>query len=320
MYRQILPNVLDKYGINYKRIFAHQKGYRNEIWPVLTDTDQMINVMFYKREFGITERIKRANDASEFLAIAGMPTRKRFDNRILSLKNGSSETNVCVYEYLPGVTIPWEAYTMEHIKTLGGTMSNMHSILSNMHVSDFPSVYDEYLALLDRMESYFADINVNDAISRKLGITLDLGKLDEYIELLEQYYLIPGQQILHMDFVRGNVLFNDKAGITGILDFEKTAVGHTIVDVARTLTFLLVDCKYKKPEKVIKYFLYSGYIKRGQNKDIGDKNTLAKLMEMFLFYDLYKFLRHNPYESLHLNEHYNRTKDILVKLGVVSYK
>jgi Ser/Thr protein kinase RdoA (MazF antagonist) len=320
MYQSVLSKVLNAYGIEYQRIFDYQKGYRNEIWPVLTADDQMINLTFYKREPEIIERIKRANSASEFLAASAMPTRKRFDNRILSLKNGNLETNVCIYDYLPGSTIPWEAYTMEHIKTLGGTMSDMHSILSGMHVAGFPSVYDEYLAIIDRMKTYFNSTQVNNAILRKLNLSLNLNKLDEYIKLLEQYYLLPGQQVLHMDFVRGNVLFNDDAEITGILDFEKTAMGHTVVDIARTLAFLLVDCKYKQPKKIIKYFLYSGYTKRGQNKDIGDKDARAKLMEMFLVYDFYKFLRHNPYESLHLNEHYNRTKDILVKRGVVLYK
>lgn len=318
MYSSILSDVLEKYGIKYQQIFDHQKGYRNEIWPVLTTDNQMINVTFYKRESGIVDRIKRADTATEYLATAGMPTRRRFDERILTLKNNNSVTYVGVYEYLLGDTIPWEAYTMEHIKTLGGTMSDMHSLLSGMHVADFPSVYEEYLMIIDRMKTYFLDIKVRDAISNKLGLVIDIKKLDKYAELLNQYTMLPGQQVLHMDFVRGNILFQD-AQITGILDFEKTAVGHTVVDIARTLAFLLVDCKYKKPDKIIKYFLYSGYLKRGQNKDIGDKATRAQLMEMFLVYDFYKFLKHNPYESLKLNEHYNRTKDILVKRGVVLY-
>lgn len=319
MYRSILPDVLEMYDIKYQQIFDHQKGYRNEIWPILTTDNKMINVTFYKREDGIVDRIRRADKVSEFLAEVGMPARKRFDKRILTLKNKNTTTNVSVYEYLPGNTIPWEAYTMEHIKTLGETMSNMHELMSRIHTSGFPSVYEEYLTIIDRMKKYFADEQVVKAISRKLELKINIKKLDEYAELLDQYSMLPGQQVLHMDFVRGNVLFNETE-IAGILDFEKTTIGHTVVDIARTLAFLLVDCKYKKPEKVIKYFLYSGYLKRGNNKDIGNNETRVKLMEMFLFYDFYKFLRHNPYESLHLNEHYNRTKDILVKRGVVLYK
>ena len=122
-----------------------------------------------------------------------------------------------------------------------------------------------------------------------------------------------------MDFVRGNILF-DGSDITGILDFEKTAMGHNFVDIARTLAFLMVDCKFKTVDKVVKYFLYSGYHKRGQMKDVGDKAILNQLIEMFLVYDFYKFLRHNPYESLHLNEHYVRTNHILDKRGVIFYE
>jgi hypothetical protein len=122
-----------------------------------------------------------------------------------------------------------------------------------------------------------------------------------------------------MDFVRGNILFEGDE-ISGILDFEKTASGHTVMDISRTLAFLLVDCKYKTIDKVIKYFLYSGYQKRGKNKDIGNDADRKILVEMFLFYDLYKFLLHNPYEFLQQNEHYVRTKDILIGRGVLLYK
>jgi aminoglycoside phosphotransferase (APT) family kinase protein len=122
-----------------------------------------------------------------------------------------------------------------------------------------------------------------------------------------------------MDFVRGNILFSGFE-ITGILDFEKTALGHPIMDMARTLAFLLVDCKYKTEEKVNKYFVQSGYTKRGANKETINDDDRGLLVEMFLLYDLYKFLRHNPYESLYENEHYIRTKDILVKYGVISLR
>lgn len=316
MYEFALPKVMDMYGIKYQRIFDYQKGYRNEIWPILTADNQMINVTFYKREAGILNRINHADAVSLYLSKLGMPTRQRFDPRILTLKNGNTTTSIGVYEYLPGKTIPWEAYTMAHIKLLGMTMSNMHAYLSDMDMTSFPSVYDEYLNIIKRMKTYFSKPDVAEAIDRKLHIKVDIKKLDNYTKLLQKYKTLSGQQVLHMDFVRGNILF-DGLKISGILDFEKTSKGHTIVDIARTLAFLLVDCKYKPTKKTYKYFLYSGYQKRGQNKNIGDNNDRNEFIDMFLFYDLYKFLLHNPYESLCENEHYNRTKDILIKRGVV---
>ena len=318
MYEFALPKVLNAYDIKYQRIFEYQNGYRNEIWPILTSDNQMINVTFYKREPGIIDRINHSNAVSEYLANLGMPTRRRFDNRILTLKNGNLITNISVYEYLPGKTIPWEAYTMAHIKLLGKTMSDMHANLLNMSLSDFPSVYDEYKAIIKRMRIYFSKTDVQNAINLKLNLKINLKKLDIWEKLLQKYKLIPNQQILHMDFVRGNILF-DGIKISGILDFEKTSKGHVIVDISRTLAFLLVDCKYKPYKKTYKYFLYSGYHKRGISKDIGNNNDRNSFIDMFLVYDLYKFLLHNPYESLQLNEHYNRTKDILIKRGVVTY-
>lgn len=319
MYEFAVPKVLAAYGVKYSRVFDPQKGYRNEIWPVMADDGQMLNVTFYKRETGIINKIRCANLASEYLATCGLPTRQRFDNRTLVLKTSFGVTNINVYNYLPGTTIPWEAYTMAHIKNLGMVMSNMHAYLCNMPADGFSSVYDEYIQIIERMKCYFSGSAVQKAINQKLKLEIKVKLLDEYLKLLEKYKSEPGQQVLHMDFVRGNILF-DGTEISGILDFEKTAVGHTIMDISRTLAFLLVDCKYKTADKVNKYFLYSGYKKRGQAQDIGNDKLRDQLVEMFLIYDLYKFLRHNPYESLNLNEHYVRTRDILVKSGVLLYK
>jgi Ser/Thr protein kinase RdoA (MazF antagonist) len=208
---------------------------------------------------------------------------------------------------------------MSHIKHLGMTMSNMHAHLSLIQPTNIPSVYDEYGLIIGRMKTYFAESTIKGVIKKKLGLEINTINLNRYDKLLQECRIAPGQQILHMDFVRGNILFDGKI-ISGILDFEKTAVGHTVVDIARTLAFLLVDCKYKSADKVIKYFLYSGYQKRGRNKDIGNDLIRNQLVEMFIFYDFYKFLLHNPYESLYLNEHYVRTKDVLVKHGVISYR
>lgn len=324
MYRMVLPQILDKFGIKYLDILDCQKGYRNEIWPVVRTDKTIISVIFYKREYGILKRIEMTNKSSEHLASKGMPARKRLDKRLLRLSSGEKSVYVCVYNYLPGRTIPWEAYTMKHIKLLGKVMSDMHANLSDLNHADYDSVYDEYSKINLRMKSYLLDKNVNEAIRTKLGINIDISKIDTYLRLMQKLKQDSNQQVLHMDFVRGNILFDNSNSsgsplmISGILDFEKTAYGHPVMDIARTLSFLLVDCKYKEQSKVVKYFLYSGYKKRGLSSDIGNTDDRDTLVEMFLLYDLYKFLRHNPYESLHENEHYLRTRDILIERGVVS--
>jgi len=141
---------------------------------------------------------------------------------------------------------------------------------------------------------------------------------DRYERLLSGCCRLPDTQQLHMDFVRGNILFEDER-ITGILDFEKTAVGHPLFDVARTLAFLLVDCKYKTEDEIYRYFLQSGYHKRGAAKLDYYPGLLERLVEFFLLHDFYKFLRHNPYESLNDNEHFVRTVSILTRGGVLHY-
>lgn len=318
MYESVLPRVLDVYGIKYAKINECQKGYRNEIWPVLTTDNELINVTFFKREAGIVDRVNRADDISEFLFQNDMAVRRRIHPRILQLKSGGDCIYAAIYNYLPGKTIPWEAYSMNHLKALGEMMSNMHYLLAAKSTDKLYSVYGEYIAIIKRMIDYFNDENVRLAVTDKLKVKIDINTLNSYINLIENIKLIDGQQALHMDFVRGNVLFADKK-ITGVIDFEKTAIGHPMFDIARTLAFLLVDCKYKSNEKVTKYFLYSGYQKRGLNKDIGENKVRSKFVDMFLAYDFYKFLRHNPYESLGLNEHFVRTRDMLIKCGVIIY-
>jgi len=119
-----------------------------------------------------------------------------------------------------------------------------------------------------------------------------------------------------MDFVRGNILFDEGVHITGVLDFEKASHGHPLFDIARTLAFLLVDCKYKTEAQVRKYFLLSGYNKRGTGDfkiTAMNARLLEQLVELFLLYDFYKFLRHNPYEALPQNEHFVRTQALLLQ-------
>jgi thiamine kinase-like enzyme len=206
---------------------------------------------------------------------------------------------------------------MEHIKVLGATMSDMHFLLKTKNDVVLPSVYDEYQNIVEQMSIYFSKAPVRKAIRVKLGVQINSSVFTEFTKLLTRLALATGQQPLHMDFVRGNILFENKK-ISGILDFEKVAMGHAIMDISRTLAFLLVDCKYKQSEKIEKYFLVSGYQKRGRNKDVVDADVRGNLVKMFLLYDFYKFLRHNPYESLGQNEHYTRTRDILVDKRVIS--
>jgi Ser/Thr protein kinase RdoA (MazF antagonist) len=242
---------------------------------------------------------------------------------------GKYEKYGALYHYLPGRTIPWEGYTRDHIKLLGKTMSDMHAALAGLADNGLPETSDEYLTIVARMRTYFNSAPVQRALAGKLLLRVKPEVFDQFEQILIGSKLLSGKQPLHMDFVRSNILWEDvppkittKEGfgvaISGILDFEKAAYGHPLFDIARTLAFLLVDCKYKTPEKVRKYFLNSGYSKRGAAAVPGKHlELLEPLLDLFLFYDFYKFLRHSPYEYLPQNEHFARTKDMLLQRGVL---
>jgi Ser/Thr protein kinase RdoA (MazF antagonist) len=314
---ELIKRILQRYDQTATHISAVQTGYRSEIYPVQLDDSTDATVILYKREPGIIRRIKNANHIGNMLSELGFSARRTLDDRIVTLRGASSTTYAALYNYLPGTTIPWEAYTMNRIKQLGAVMSTMHSALAGLDQQNLPNVHDEYYEICVRMERYFTQPEIQRAILDKLKLLPP--HIDHFFPLLTDLGAknTHHQQPLHMDFVRGNILFTENSSqISGILDFEKTAWGHPLFDIARTLAFLLVDCKYKPEEKIRKYFLDSGYQKRG-TATLTDEHYLEPLLDLFLTYDFYKFLRHNPYESLHENEHFMRTRNLLITRGVL---
>jgi len=330
-----IRRVLAAYGIDDYHISPVQKGYRNMSYPVTLQSGAMLNLILYKDEPHILPRIRRANGISNFLALQGLPVR-RSQGPVTRL-HGNSTRYAALYDYLPGETIPWEAYGKDHIKLLGKTMSLLHTLARDYKPSaglSLPDVIGECETLLGRMERYFEDDGVIAALAGKLRLRFDPLRLAGITLLLDVCRQLPDRQPLHMDFVRGNILFGqdwqqsdrclflDDAWqppyISGILDFEKVSMGPPVFDVARTLAFLLVDCRYKQPHKVVKYFVESGYQKRGTSRLDGRQlSALKGLTRFYMLHDLYKFLRHNPYEALPENEHFVRTRDFLLKDGII---
>jgi len=322
---QLVARILDFYGLECVSIGAAQKGYRNSSFPIKLKNGTHCNVIIYKNESGIVRRIKAAQAISERASKNGLPVRLQIDPRILTLSSSKSQRYAALYNWLPGATIPWEAYTMEHIKVLGATLSDLHAAVSDLEsLEQFPDVILECRMLVNEMSYYFSQAGVQTAMKSKLTLDLDGRTFLYFIELLDKMSRLSGSQPLHMDFVRGNILFADptkadhKYMLSGILDFEKAALGNPVFDVARTLAFLLVDCKYKPINKIKKYFIQSGYNKRGTGlltpKEL---RFLEPLVTFFMFYDFYKFLLHNPYESLYLNEHFTRTRDQLIQRKIL---
>lgn len=328
---EVALRIFKAYGVTNPVLQKPESGYRNTSYMTVLPNDKPVNIILYKNETGIKDRIKRANLVADHLASQGFPCRSTFDKRIIKISTPQNVRYACIYTYLSGTTIPWEAYTKHHIKVLGMTMAHMHQAMESADsVIEIPSVENEYEGHIKNMHAYFSQLGVQNAMHTKLKVALR-SSWHDFELLLRALHTLPGRQILHMDFVRGNLLFSSgSAGkfsdgpvtLTGVIDFEKVSTGHVIFDIARTLSFLLVDCKYKSSEKISKYFLQSGYAKRGGTKipniTYGTKiDVLHELTTLFLVYDFYKFLKHNPYESLEHNEHYVRTRDILLARKVL---
>ncbi len=342
MFEKLIPLILKKYDLGYKTISSVQSGYRNSCYKVLLRDGSLINVVIYKDEADILSTIKRANEISQYAASQGMATRKNISPRLLCLRIGHKTHYVSIYNYLPGQTIPWEAYTKKHIKLLGQAMSDLHFCLKPQAKDSSlnqPIVTDGLKLLCNNMKQYFSDATVRRAMKQKLNLVITEESFNHFLSLLKLSEHLKPTQPLHMDFVRGNLLFQEHSKssenklyikyleLSGILDFEKTAHGHVVFDIARTLAFLVVDCTKYSEEKITKYFLVSGYNKRGKNNFkrpvVALKNNeydlLQEYTKLFLLHDFYKFLRHNPYESLDQNHHFKRTRNILLQRNMVKY-
>ena len=326
-----LKQVARFYNLEPKVFAEPTSGYRNTIYPVILKDGQTVGIALLKNEPGIITKIKNANYLSKNLHKQGYPARYLLSERILKIqtKNSSLVRYAVLYNYLPGTTIPWEAYTMEHIKLLGKYLSDMHSLATSLPLVNLPKVSTVALAQLKIIRHYLNKPGVNSALINKLSLNVNGVNYDLLDKIIMGSSNLKPQLPLHMDFVRGNILYkSNPVSVTGIIDFEKTAYGHPVFDIARTLAFLLVDCANKPSNKVYKYFLQSGYNKRGQHNfrpiivRLGHHkyNLLEQLVNFYLLYDFYKFLTHNPYESLPANHHFIRTRDILITKNILMWQ
>jgi Ser/Thr protein kinase RdoA (MazF antagonist) len=323
--KSLATQAIAAYGFDVKKLLPQQSGYRNVNQPFVATNGQTYNLIIYKNEPGIIHKIKTANAIGSHLSNSNLPARYPLTGKILQIKSNNHTKYACLYNYLPGRTIPWEAYEKKHLKSLGKTLLKTHQSLEDAKLTELDSTALIYSQITKTAVTYFEQRDVQKAMAKKLGCQVDTARLSELARVIEKLDNLPDKQPLHMDLVRGNVLFsNNPVKITGLIDFEKSSYGHPYFDIARTLSFLLVDCKYKTSQDIRKYFLNKGYFNEtNDNYKITVKlpkarvDLLETLVECFLVYDFYKFLAHNPYEYLNLNEHYTRTKDLLISKNLV---
>lgn len=327
-----LEPILNAYGLKLGRIIFVESGYRNTSHIAEVDGGLIVNLIIYKDEPGIQHSIERINTFSEYMHSCGIPVRRPVDSRILQLQSATSIRYACLYSFVRGSTIAWEMYSMKHIKLLGMAMGHFHAEARN-YKGPLPNIAMKYQEVLLRMEQYFSSEGVSRAFSEKLSLQMNIS-FTEMRRIITRISELPNQQPLHMDMVRGNVLFKPaedddtltigNLALSGVIDLERASIGHPIFDIGRTHAFLLVDCM-KPPEKIAKYLIESGYEKRGGRRlgEIIDSSSLNELYKplllTFLTYDLYKFLRQNPYESLASNHHFVRTRDLLVEHKMLQY-
>jgi thiamine kinase-like enzyme len=307
-----------------------QEGYMNNCIDIFISKPKQryLGILYNRTRYSPNSRrvfLEQVYEAAEFLDSEGIPSRTprrtRDGTHITSLKLASENTTrpFGLYSYLPGDTLPWEAYTRRHLRSLGKTMAAIHKIWEdyNGNSSHIPT-WKKYLDLDHSKLSRYLSGNA-PTILRKLSLTVDISKLNDLAERLS--HLPEKGQLIHYDLVRGNVLFSkekktDIYPVTGILDFEKVMLAPVSIDIARTLSFLLVDCRYKTDAEIYRYFRDEGYGIQA-DRGIGGIDNRSPAVIYFWLRDLWKFLSANPYESLEQNFHFKRTVERLSENGFV---
>ncbi len=313
----LLNNLSNTYGLEFTQIISHsEKGYRNKNLILKTESHNY-NLVIYKREESILRTIKNTNHFYEYLNSNNIPTRKviRTKNKkdIIVLKSNNLNYYASLYSYIEGNTLPWEGWNKSHLKTIGYTLALIHSFKTPEKLTYLNNVIDIEIEHLNIMQTYFSNKDVSRALSTKLKLLVNKDYLESFYSTFTTLRSKKSVSLLHMDLVRGNVIWNNK-NLAGIIDGEKVCNGLPIFEVARTFSFLLVDCKYKSAKEVFKYFLVKGYLKE---RKLFNGEFLQTLVDFYLIYDFYKFLKHSPYESLEKNEHFLRTRFILLKRKIL---
>lgn len=329
--------VRENYGLKVREVRKLEGGFRNQCFRLISDKGKFV-LIIYKNDKDIKTIIQNAHLVAKFLSEKNLPTRipivTERGREYFRYKFADGYHYAALYNFLEGETIPWEGYTRRHLKSIGKTLSDMpYTFLKfqNSQLQLIKTKLPKWKGItrneMSAMRKYFKE--VEPWILKKLKVSLNWKGIQKTFGSIEQQIERSNEQenILHYDFVRGNILFSRKLNkaldiypIIGILDFEKVCLGPEVADIARTLAFLIIDCKFKDEETIRKRFLLSGYDKRGKNKlPFSEMNNpfLESLLKFFWLRDFWKFLVHSPYEYLYMNEHYVRTRDRLVKVNLL---
>jgi len=321
------------YGISISKLTRLTGGFRNCCYKVISNDGKYYVLIVYKREKGVLKQIQNAHNVAMYLDQCGFSVRVPIGSVMVKYRG----KYIGLYNFIEGNTVPWEAYTKRHLKSIGKTLSDLHFHLGKYSdvntLERLPKWADITKQEIKEMKAYFS--RVEPWIERKLRIGLPWIEIDKLLSdvlvISVESSTLAGRDlsVLHYDFVRGNVLYSKKLNrkldiypIVGIIDFEKVCYGPILADIARTLAFLIIDCKYKGEKEVSRRFLISGYNKRGKNELELNRDSIKKIDKLLGFFwlrDFWKFLENNPYEYLHMNEHYILTRDKLISLGVLTH-
>lgn len=351
----LVNQLLAPYQIQVDRFLPWQKGYRNYFLPLVTNHGQTLALGFFKPEANNVALLKRTNLVSSWLASQGFPTRQPVLTTTgqsligqLSTSQAHHPRLVCLYNYLPGQTIPWASYSQKHLKLTGQVLSHLHAALRHFPINQsqlFPAAVPQLASSWQTAVNYWQRPAVSSALKQKLNLSWNWPKIDQLTKLFSALTVLPGQ-LLHLDLVRSNILFDSRPAkvspaavsswpaayldprfgltpspaakhsnqilvVSGLIDLEKMAHGPIILDLARTLAFLLVDCPTKTDHQINQYFLFSGYQKRGSTS-LPTLELLPSCLNLFWALDAYHFLHANPYESLPQNQHWLATRQRLI--------
>lgn len=238
-------SVLDAYwvtsdfdSISPQRLYG---GIRNAVFLLNTSRGDFV-LTIYKPAPSAKKRVKRNLKIYTFLKPQGLPVPE-----MVPAKNGRLFVNrfilgverfVSLHKYIGGYKI--FPYSEDDLFAMGKMLSNFHSCLRTFPEQGILRLIPEEIAATET----FAGSNT----------------------------------VLHMDFARGNVLFEGRGDISVVLDFEEAMWGPPILDISKSLALISKDNKMIDFD-FVKGKFFEGY--REGSTTLTDVDKLESLVEYF---------------------------------------
>lgn len=258
---QILGQVFPDFGENFTWKLL-QGGWENANILVKRETNRFV-LRIYRFGKRRREDIEKELKVSDFFFQRGIPTTKvsQFDGSFLkTIQILGRPHQVAVFSYLPGRNLNPEEIDGEKIRQIAALLAKIHFLGKDYPFFKLmPKAVDLFWVRSEELNNLRQ--KRNDAVDSQLSKSLQV-TLEKFKEILVEE---KEETVLHNDFSRGNVFFED-GKVVGVLDWQEAIWGPAIWDIGKSISYFAVDADLTFPE-VFRSFLEGYFGVRSRDRE-----------------------------------------------------